>query len=353
MPDGIASRFDSVEYAGADERLLDAVGFHPSTALLPRAGRRAGGGLTVTHGGTPEKATVAAGGGIIVDSAGGGGYRFVIPTPVDLTMPARPGSGTSRIDYVVAQIKNEDARPGDLLREVELELVSGVAGASPTAPTLTSGQLRLARLTVPASGAVVVSEAAQRTASVGGVIVVTDITERDAIEIVYNGLLVYVESEARHYRRSSGVWKPLSNLPAAHVRREATQSIPDGTPTMVSFDTEVYDNANMFPGSGSSITIPVAGRYRVTALLALDADTADGDGHTLQMSARVNGTDIIALARNSAWSVTAPTMFNASRTFDFDAGDTVGLRVSQSVGHSLPINGGTTYPTELIVEMLP
>lgn len=206
MTDGVAWRFDSVAYTGADERAIQSMLLHPSSSLLARAGRRPGPGLEVTIGGTPEAATVAAGGGVITESAVGGSYVFAIPTPVSLTLPARPSAGTSRIDYVLVRILNETARPGDTLREPDVYLLSGTAGASPTPPTIPTGHLRLARLDVPASGTIAVSQPPQRMAAAGGIILTADQTVRDAIEQIYDGLMVYREDIDAFQGRINGAW---------------------------------------------------------------------------------------------------------------------------------------------------
>lgn len=201
-----ASRFNTVEYDASHERLVDAVLAHPGSATLPRAGKRPGTGLEVTTGGGPEAATVAAGAGVVVDTSGGGGYFFSNTAPVDLVLAARPGVGNSRIDFVVARVKNEDARPGDTDRQVEFAIVQGTAGASPTAPTIPAGQLRLARLTIPSSGSIVVTQPAQRTAAAGGVILVADATERDAISPMFDGIMVYREDTDCYEGRVNGAW---------------------------------------------------------------------------------------------------------------------------------------------------
>lgn len=209
MSDGIAWRFDTVAYPAADERSLQAMLLHPSSSLLARPGRRPGPGLEVTIGGTPEAANVAAGGGVIRD-ADGGTYVFVIPTPVALTLAARPSVGNSRISYVLARIKDEDVRPGDTLREPDIYLLEGTAGASPTPPTIPAGHLQLARLDIPASGTIAVSGSAQRMAAAGGLIVVATSTERDAIEQPYDGLLVYREDNKSLEGRINGAWVPVA-----------------------------------------------------------------------------------------------------------------------------------------------
>lgn len=146
---------------------------------------------------------------MITESAVGGTYVFSIPSPVSITMPARPGAGTSRIDYVLARILNEDARPGDTLRVVDLYLLSGTAGGSPVPPTIPTGHLRIARLDVPASGTIAVSQPAPRMAAAGGIITVTDSTERDAISPLFDGIMVYREDNDSYEGRVNGAWAVL------------------------------------------------------------------------------------------------------------------------------------------------
>jgi hypothetical protein len=209
MADGIALRFDSVAYSAANERLLASVLAMPSTSLLSRPGRRPGGGLEVTVGGTPETATVAPGGGIITDTGGGGSFPFVIPSSVGIALAARPAGGTSRFDEVIAVIKNVDVRPADGTREVDIQLLTGTAGSSPTAPTIPTGALRLAELTVPASGSVSVAKQPNRIAALGGILPVSSATVRDAIEDIYDGLVVYLEDLDVLQVRANGAWVTL------------------------------------------------------------------------------------------------------------------------------------------------
>lgn len=192
MADGIALRFDNRSYTANEERQLAAVGFHPgSTALLPRPGRRIGGGLEVTVGGTPESAIVQAGGGVLVDTSRGGGYVFVVPSTVTINLSTRPSSGLSRIDNVIVVVKNQDIIVGDAAREIDVQVQTGTAAASPTAPTVPTGALKLAALTVPATGSVTVGAGPGYTTGLGGVLPVASSTERDAIENKYRGLIVY------------------------------------------------------------------------------------------------------------------------------------------------------------------
>jgi hypothetical protein len=199
MSDGIAVRYDGRAYTAAEERLLAAVLAQPSTALLARPGVRPGLGGDVTIGGTPEKATITPFSGIITDTGGGGSYLFVVPEAVSVDLVTRPGGGTSRIDELVVKL---DATG----KGVDVDVITGTAGASPSAPTIPSGQLRLRELAVPSSGSVALSKPPQRIAALGGSLPVASAAERDAIETIYDGLVVYREDSDCLEVRYNGAW---------------------------------------------------------------------------------------------------------------------------------------------------
>jgi hypothetical protein len=204
MADGIALGFDGVSYPMDDlRRLLTALGM-PSAATRARAGVRAGGGLEVTVGGSPESAQVAPGAGVITDTgAGVGSWVFVIPSSVSKTLTGRPAAGQSRLDEVVARINTTT-------KEVEVGVLAGSpTSGTPAAPTVPAGNLVLAELVVPASGSVTVQKPGRRTAALGGILPVASQAERDAIEVIYDGLMVYREDTDRYEGRANGAWLPL------------------------------------------------------------------------------------------------------------------------------------------------
>lgn len=282
MPDGVAARFDSVAYPADDERALQTVLLHPASAVSARAGRRPGPGLEVTVGGTPEAATVAAGGGVIYEAAVGGTYLFHIPAPVDLTLPARPGAGTSRIDYVLARILNEDERPGDTLREVDLYLLSGTAGASPTAPTIPTGHLRLARLDIPASGTIAVSQAAPRMAAAGGIITVVDDDERDAISPIFDGIMVYREDNDTYEGRVNGAWEVVFPQAVPWKTGTATMTFNSSGEAVLNHNfgsIPTYFNATHDSG-GSNIDLkPKTGTLAANTVTLIARKTTDGTAY--------------------------------------------------------------------------
>lgn len=241
--DGIASRFDSVAYPAANERLFQSILAMPSSALRARSGVRQGSGTIVTVDSTGVgTVTVAAHSGIINDTgAGAGSYEYAITTSKAITLGARPGAGTSRIVEIVAHILNVDERIGDGTgnRYVEIYPIAGTAGASPVAPAIPAGQLRLAELTVPSSGTILVANPAQRTAAMGGVLPVVSTFERDLIgfDVMYDGLMVYVEDIDVLQVRRLAAWQDVvlkvdsgwATIPL-HTGFTAQTGPPDATP---------------------------------------------------------------------------------------------------------------------------
>lgn len=248
MPQGYASRFDTVDYNATQERLIQSVMQHPGVGTRSRPGVRSG-GLAVSIGGIPEAAIVAPGGGVIDDDAAGGSYQFVVPAAVTLPLGSRPGTGTSRIGFVVARIKNSDHRPADGAKEPVLELIQGTEGAAPSAPIVPAGSLVIRQLTIPASGTVSLSRTAQRTVALGGVLPVADTTERDAISPVYDGIVVYVESSDLLQVRRDGAWKTLRVDEAALPFAQAA-------------GVGAVSGSGVIGGGTATVTVPLpAGRF--------------------------------------------------------------------------------------------
>lgn len=132
-------------------------------ARLDRAAIEAFGaeGVIYTGSGTPLKVTprgaganmsvdVAVGTGTIAgdDQPAQGSYFFRLLTTANVAIGVAPGSGLSRIDLVTVKIRDVDAgsSAGTL---IDVVVVAGTPGASPSAPTLPVTSLLLAYVTVP------------------------------------------------------------------------------------------------------------------------------------------------------------------------------------------------------------
>lgn len=265
MADGVALWFNQDSYDAATLRQLFAGMLAPTDQLLPRPGKRPGPGLEVTVGGTPESAVVQPGPCVIVDGTTTS-YMVTVPTVASKPLAARPASGQSRVDAVIARVYDADVHGSTSLREVDIEVVTGAPSSGiPTPPTLPAGALRLALLTVPASGAVAVTSLVQRTTAAGGVVPVASQAERDALT-AYDGLLVYREDLGGWEGRSGGVWGLVRNAsdvswtnitPTAafggtmryKVRNGWVSVVIDGSATTVSGTTLTIASANAIPAA--------------------------------------------------------------------------------------------------------
>lgn len=117
----------------------------------------------------------------------------------------------------------------------------------------------------------------------------------------------------------------LKAFPAAAVRRDTSQSLPDATTTVISWETEVFDNDGMVDlvGQPTRITFTRAGLYVVN----LHARTTGlrSDYRRVFGQLRLNGATIIAQGPNnqSASTLTAREHMSVGTIFDFAAGDFV------------------------------
>lgn len=129
---------------------------------------------------------------------------------------------------------------------------------------------------------------------------------------------------------------PAYVRPAVRVRRTTNQSItPSGTANVISFDTEVFDSANMWViGSPTLITIPQNGLY---IFGGAGIWTANATG-TRELSIRRNGTQILITNDNPPNSVNGGTTtlyHTISYQQNLGVGDTLELLARQESGGSL------------------
>lgn len=213
--DGPVNRWNGVDYAAADERLLASPLLMPGPVSAPfsaRSGRRVNGaGLAVSVGGSPEAWTVTPGPGVIYGSAhpSAGGWAFALPNAKTENLPARPGVGLSRIDLIVARIYDTDVI-GSGSREFKVERVTGTPNASPAAPSLPALSFELGRMVVPNSGVITVTQSIERTTAAGGVLPITTTVEMEKLKtdnIAYRGLVVHNAQTDSLHRYDGTNWK--------------------------------------------------------------------------------------------------------------------------------------------------
>lgn len=236
--DGPVSRFNSVAYSAGDERLLDSALLMPGPASAPfsaRSGRRVNGsGLQVSVAGSPEAWTVTPGPGVVYDTANAsaGGWRFALRSAKSANLPARPGVGQSRIDYVIARIYDTDVL-GAGPREFKIEHVAGGPGSTPSPPDMSTRPLSfiLATLNVPNTGPISITQSAARTAAAGGILPVATVAERDALKTdgtAYEGMYVDVASTNSLDRYDGTNW--ISGNPGWETLILGNEWVPFGGP---------------------------------------------------------------------------------------------------------------------------
>lgn len=209
--DGPVSRWNQLFYNASDERLLDSALMMPSgtSAFSARSGRRPGPGLSVTF--SDLTATVAPGAGVIYDPTygAGGPWRFVLPSSKTVTLDARPGTGLSRKDLIVARIYDADSSVGTV-KELKIEAVKGDASATPSKPALPALSLELGVADVASGGAVSFTPNRARTVAAGGILPVATTAERDALPSPHAGLTVFNEQTGQAEQYDGTAWFVLA-----------------------------------------------------------------------------------------------------------------------------------------------
>lgn len=264
--DGPVSRWNGVEYSGDDERLLHSALLmrSGSGAFAARSGRRPGGGVPTADGLT---ITVPADSGVIYDASfGGGPWLWALPAAKAVTLSERPGSGSSRIDVIVARIYNIS---DPVQRELKIEVVQGAAGSTPSKPTLPPMSAEVATVTVPASGALTIVANTTRTVAAGGVLPVATTAERDALPAPHAGLTVYNEQTSQiEVHDGVGRWSSAAGAtPTRILGRSAAIPLPSSTTVLVNQAMQDLPgdqgNDSGITRSGGVLTLSQGGLYYV------------------------------------------------------------------------------------------
>lgn len=324
MADGVASRFNGVAYPAQTERHLAGVPLQPSGNLGARGGIRPGQSV-VTVGGSPEAWTVAPHSGVIEGPADtDGSYTYAIPTAVTVNLPARPAAGSSRKDIIVARILDADVpATGSSAKEVDLQHLAGTATTgTPTAPSVPTGALGLATLTVPASGTITVASS-RRTVALGGILPVSDSTDRGGIARLYDGLVVYREDTDIFEARVAGAWVPLTTADDTGWTNIATfngawADIGDAGEPAASYRRVsglVHLRGRIFGGSTTDATLmftlpsgfrPAADLLDIPAVRGTTAQGADPWKMTIRANGRVEPRGLTANTQVSLNGISFP-----------------------------------------------
>jgi hypothetical protein len=220
--DGMASWIDLTDpkYAAADLRRLDSLLMMPGGAATDpfsvKAGRRVNGaGLQVSVGGSPETWTCSPGPAEVYDPTYStqGAWRVEIPNAKSGPIGARPSSGQSRIDLIVARIYDNGAI-GSGPSEVKVERLAGNPGQDPQPPTPPVGSItfEVARMTVPATGAITVTQSTERTVAAGGILPVPTTAAMNKLKtdgIAYRDMVVGNAQTNSLHRYDGTNWVPV------------------------------------------------------------------------------------------------------------------------------------------------
>jgi hypothetical protein len=130
----------------------------------------------------------------------------------------------------------------------------------------------------------------------------------------------------------------LLNPPAARVTHNANQSIPSDTATVLAFNAESFDTADLHDNTtnNSRLTAPVDGLYIATAGVRFVANNTGWRMVLLGRNGTFNtlGSDL----RNAASDATATTRLSVSSgPVQLQAGDYMEVRVQQSSGGALNV----------------
>lgn len=124
-----------------------------------------------------------------------------------------------------------------------------------------------------------------------------------------------------------------------------TTTIPHNTNTILSFDTEVNDDGDLFSGAASDrITIVQTGWYIISAGVRWQANTTG----IREIRILIGGVFTL-VRRNEAASTTGDLTQNIFTIIKLVASDIVQLRVLQTSGGDLDIDGGLAYSPYLSV----
>lgn len=154
---------EGASYAGDEDRILIETLF--SEGVLNN-------GLAVTQraAGTNMSVDVAAGACVIVgdDTSGQGSYLCKSTAVENVTIGAAPGGGNTRIDRIVAQVRDGTVL-GSGNHDWVITAVAGTASGTPSAPALPASAISLATVSVAAGTVAVTNAMITDVRSAGGV----------------------------------------------------------------------------------------------------------------------------------------------------------------------------------------
>ena len=121
----------------------------------------------------------------------------------------------------------------------------------------------------------------------------------------------------------------FTEMPGAKISHTSLMTLASNFSTSVTFDTEEYDNLAFFPGSGSTLTIPVSGLYFIKGDVNY---VLNATGTRAVFIDKNNSLFINGIAPGSASNFTPVNVIAVERLAQ---GDTLTMRTVQSSGGNL------------------
>jgi hypothetical protein len=122
----------------------------------------------------------------------------------------------------------------------------------------------------------------------------------------------------------------FGTIPAARAANGSTPSLPQNTPTALSWDLETYDTQNLFAPPSTFMTIPVSGTYIVTAVASISPSVgcANAPGF-IQLHYSGNSGSGFFATENFVFPGCGPVSHTVTGMARLNAGDHVDVIVSQ------------------------
>jgi hypothetical protein len=167
---------------------------------------------------------------------------------------------------------------------------------------------------------------------------------RDAIDRHDSGVLLR-SAQARADALEARLPGPLR----ARVRNSAALAINNNSTTVMTFDTERWDEGGFFaPGTPGRLTAPEAGHYLIGSHAAFAANATG----TRELLIRLNGGSSLAIAPGTG-SASREGRMSVVTEYELAAGDYIESLVFQDSGGVLNVVATSAYSPEFWIVRLP
>jgi len=169
-----------------------------------------------------------------------------------------------------------------------------------------------------------------------------------------DGMMTY-ETDAgpgmfRYREAGLGLWRsPISAVPLCILTKSSATISTGGSPTTITNWSELNDDWNMYPATGSVITVPYTGTYMVTLTVRWASQTTAAGLRSAYIF--VNGTEQMAffLPMTSSFNSTN-AITPIAHPMQLTASDQIEGKVFQSSGGNLDIIGNTRICVQMLRE---